>query len=81
MGVVLSARFAVICYGRNRNEYKYQIQIPPVQLLMHNFYEAFIFEGLSSDDMISKPIEMLPVFNSSVIYLPTDICIVNEITR
>lgn len=80
MCVVLSARFAGICYGSSRNEYKYQIQELPLQPLIHNFYEAFIFEGLSSDDPISKPIEMLPVFNSSVIYLPTDICIVNEIT-
>lgn len=48
---------------------------------MDNFSEAFIFEDSSSDDLISKPMEMLPVFNSSVIYLPTDIYLVNEITR
>ena len=44
-------------------------------------FEAFIFEDSSTDDPISKPMEMLPVFNSSVIYLPTDIYLVNEITR
>ena len=48
---------------------------------MDNFSEAFIFEDSSSDDLISKPMEMLPVFNTSVIYLPTDIYLVNEITR
>lgn len=47
---------------------------------MDNLYKAFVFEDSSSDDPISKPMDMLPVFNSSVIYLPTDICIVNEIT-
>lgn len=53
----------------------------PLQSLMDNLYKAFIFEDSSGDDPISKPMEMLPVFNSSVIYLPTDICIVNEITQ
>ena len=48
---------------------------------MDNLSEAFMFEDSSSDDPISKPMEMLPVFNSSVIYLPTDIYLVNEITQ
>lgn len=47
---------------------------------MDNLSEAFIFEDSSSDDPISKLTEVLPVFNSSVIYLPTDICLANEIT-
>ena len=47
---------------------------------MDNLSETFIFEDSSSDDPISKPMEMVPVVNSSVIYLPTDICLVNEIT-
>ena len=29
---------------------------------MENLSEAFIFENSSSDDLISKPMEMLPVF-------------------
>lgn len=46
---------------------------------MNNLYEVFIFEGLRSDDLVSKFIEMLLVFNLSVIYLFIDICLVNEI--
>lgn len=42
--------------------------------------EAVIIEDWNSDNQISKLTEMLPVFNSNVIYLPIDICLVNEIT-
>lgn len=42
--------------------------------------EAFVIEDGNNDNQISKLTEMLPVFNSNVIYLPTDICLVNEIT-